>query len=97
MPATLQIGQTAQAVAQEFSGLNGTGVVLPNAGPINWASSDATIATVDTSGLVTAVAAGTAIITGTDSVNGLSGSDAVSDQPLTAQSLVVTITANPVV
>jgi hypothetical protein len=95
MPATLTVGQTAQAVAVEFSGLAGAGSIIPNAGPIAWASSDVTIATVDAaSGLVTSVAAGTATITGTDSVNGLSGSDTVSDTAVTAQSMVVTVTAN---
>lgn len=94
MPAVLQIGQTAQAVAQEFSGPNGSGSPLPLAGVIAWTSSDPTIATVDpASGLVTAVGAGTANIVGTDPANGLTGSDVVSDQPLTAQSLVVTVTA----
>lgn len=94
MPAVLQIGQTAQAVAQEFSGPNGSGSPLPLAGVIAWTSSDPTIATVDpASGLVTAVGAGQATITGTDPANGLSGSDIVSDQPITAQSLVVTATA----
>ena len=97
MPATLQVGQTATAVAQEWSGPNGTGVKLPPAGTITFASSDATIATVDaSSGLVTAVAAGTATITATDAANGLSGSDVVSDTPLVAQSLTVSVTANPV-
>lgn len=95
MPATLSIGQTGTAVYTEFSGLNGTGVALPAAGPVTFSSSDPSIATVDpTSGLVTAVAPGTAIITGADSANGLSASDAVSDQPITAQSAIVVVTVN---
>lgn len=95
MPATLTIGQTATAVAQEWSAPNGTGVKLPPAGAISFASSDPTIATVDAaSGLVTAVAAGAATITATDAANGLTGSDSVSDTPLTAQSLTVSVTAN---
>jgi hypothetical protein len=95
MPATLSIGQTATAIATEWSGPNGTGSPLAAAGPIAFSSSDATIATVDpASGLVTAVGPGTATITGTDSTNGLSGSDVVSDSPITAQSLTVVVTAN---
>ena len=96
MPATLQVGQTATAVLHEFSGPNGTGVELPPVGPVSFSSSDDTIATVDpTSGLVTAVAAGTATITGTDAGNGLSASDVVSDTPVVAQSATLTLTVNP--
>lgn len=97
MSASLQIGQTATAVATEWSGPNGTGTILPPAGPIAFSSSDPTIATVDpVSGLVTAVGVGTATITGTDATNGLSGSDtaSVSSAPVTAQSLTVVVTAN---
>ena len=95
MPATLQVGATATAVAQEWSGPNGTGSKLAPAGVIAFTSSDPTIATVDpASGLVTAVGPGTATITGTDPVNNLSGSDTVSDTPLVAQSMTVVVTAN---
>jgi uncharacterized protein YjdB len=96
MPATLTIGQTATAVFTEFSGPNGTGVVVAPIGPVTFSSSDPTIATVDpTSGLVTAVAPGAATITATDAGNGLTASDSVSDSPLTAQSATLVITANP--
>lgn len=92
---TLTVGQTANATAHEWSGPNGTGVELPLAGAISWVSSDPTIATVDpTSGLVTAVAAGQATITGTDAANGLTGSGIVSDQPVVAVSLTVDLAAN---
>ena len=95
MPATLTVGQTATAVYQEFSGLNGTGAKLAAAGAVVFTSSDATIATVDpASGLVTAIAAGTATITGSDATNGLSASDSVSDTALVAQSATLVITAN---
>ena len=87
---TLQVGQTSQATAHEFSGLAGAGVELPLAGAISWASSDAAVATVDAaSGLVTAVGPGTCNITATDAANGLSGSGVVSDTPVVAQSLTV--------
>jgi len=96
MPATIQVGQTAQAVYQEWSGLNGTGSKLAPAGPPTFTSSDPTIASVDpVTGLITAMGPGTATITGTDSVNGLSASDSVSDTPLTAQSATLVITPIP--
>lgn len=96
MPAQLQIGQTAQASYFEWTGPNGTGSQIPPAAPPAWVSSNPAIATVDpVSGLVTAVAAGTATITGTDAVNGLSGSDTVSDQPPVAVSATVVVTAIP--
>jgi len=95
MPATLAVGATATAVFTEWSGLNGTGAKLPPVGAVSFASSDATIATVDpASGLVTAVGPGTATITGTDAGNGLTASDVVSDTPLVAQSATLVVTAN---
>jgi Bacterial Ig-like domain (group 2) len=93
MPATLSVGQTATAVLHEF--VSQGGAELAPIGPVSYASSDPTIATVDpTSGLVTAVAAGTATITGTDAGNSLSASDSVSDQPLTATVATLVITPN---
>jgi len=95
LPAQLNVGQTATAVFKEFTGPNGTGAEIAPIGPVSFSSSDSTIATVDTStGLVTAVAPGTATITATDSGNGLSASDSVSDQPLVAVSATLVITAN---
>jgi uncharacterized protein YjdB len=97
MPATLQVGQTATAVFTEFSGLNGTGVVVAPIGPVVFSSSDPSIATVDpASGLVTAVAPGAATITGTDQGNGLTASDSVSDTPLVAASATLVISPNVV-
>ena len=96
MPATLQIGQTATAVLNEFTGLNGTGAKIAPIGPVTFSSSDATIATVDpATGVVTAVGPGVATITGLDSGNGLSASDVVSDTPVVAQSATLTLTVNP--
>lgn len=95
MPATLAVGATATAVYQEWSGLNGTGSKMASAGPVVFSSSDPTIATVDAaSGLVTAVAPGSATITGTDGTNGLEASDTVSDTAITAQSATLVVTAN---
>ena len=94
MPATLLVGQTAQAVWQEFSGPNGTGDKLPPAGAITFTSSDPAVATVDpSSGLVTAVALGSATISGTDAANSLTASDTVSVTEK-AQSATLTVVPN---
>jgi Big-like domain-containing protein len=98
MPATIAVGKTATAALHEFAGLNSTGAELPPIGPVSYSSSDPTIATVDpTSGLITAVAAGTVTISGLDAGNKLSASDTVSDTPPpppTAQSATLVITPN---
>lgn len=92
--ATLLVGKTAQAVWQEFSGPNGTGDKLPPAGAVTYSSSDPAVATVDpSSGLVTAVAIGTATITGTDAANSLTASDSVTDTEV-AQSAILTVVPN---
>src|SRR5277367_4671815 len=63
MPAQIQIGGTANSLFQEWTGPNGTGTVLPNAGAIAFASDNTAVATVDpASGVVTGVSAGTANI-----------------------------------
>lgn len=92
--ATLLVGKTAQAVWQEFSGPNGTGDKLPPAGAVTYTSSDPAVATVDpSSGLVTAVAIGTATITGSDAANSLTASDSVTDTEV-AQSATLTVVPN---
>lgn len=89
--ATLEVGKTATAVWQEFSGPNGTGDKLPPAGPVTFSSSDPSIATVDpTSGVITAVALGSATISGSDSANNLSASDSLTTTEV-AQSATLTI------
>ncbi len=94
MPATLLVGKTATAVWQEWSGPNGTGDKLPSAGAVSFTSSDPAVATVDpSSGLVTAVALGTATISGTDAANTLTASDSVTVTE-TAQSATLTVTPN---
>jgi hypothetical protein len=97
MPATLTtVGQTASSLYQEWDGPNGSGNPLSPAGPVSYATSDASIATVDaSSGQVTAVANGTATITGSDSANGLSASDIVTVAiAAAAQSATLVITAD---
>ena len=97
MPATIQVGGTgAQAVFTEFDGLNGTGNVAQDGGPVAFASSNPAVATVDpASGAVTAVAPGTALISGTDSVNQLTASDTVTVTAGAPQSATLVLTANP--
>ena len=96
MPATIQVGGTgAQAVFTEFDGLNGTGNVAQDGGPVAFASSNTAVATVDpASGAVTAVAPGTATISGTDSVNQLTASDTVTVTAGAPQSATLVVTAN---
>ena len=95
MPATIKIGGAgAKFTFTEFSGPNGTGDVLPAAGPINYASDNPGVGTVDASGNVTAVAAGTCNISGQDSVNGLTASDVLTVEAEVAQSATGVLTAN---
>ena len=98
MAATLTaVGQTATSVYQEWDGPNGAGNPLPSAGPVTFSTSDASIATVDpSSGVVTAVANGSAIISASDSANGLSASDTVTVTiaAAVAQSATLVVTAN---
>ena len=94
MPATLLVGSTATAVWQEFSGPNGTGDKLPPAGAVTFSTSDPAIATVDpSSGLVTAMAIGSATISGSDAANSLTASDSVTVTE-TAQSATLTVVPN---
>ena len=95
MPASIAIGGTASSLFQEWSGPNGTGTVLPNAGAPAFASDNTAVATVDpASGVVTGVSAGTANISGTDSVNNLAASDVITVTAPAAQSATLTLTAN---
>ncbi len=76
--STLTVGDTVQLTA--------TG----GAAPYSWSSSDTAVASVSTTGLVTALAAGPAIITATDS-NGSSGTASVTVNDAVP---VVTVTPN---
>ena len=96
MPATIHLnGHGATAVFTEFDGPNGTGNPVPAIGPVSFTSSDPTIATVDNSGNIAAVAAGTATITATDAGNSLTASDTVTVTAAVAVSATLVITANP--
>ena len=104
MNTVLSVGKTAQAAAHEWSGLAGSGTELKLAGPITWASADPSVCTVDATGLITAVAPskvdanGQPIpvdITATDTTLNLSnpkGDATITDSPLAAQSLTVSVT-----
>jgi hypothetical protein len=90
--ATLLVGKTGQANWQEFSGPNGTGDKLPPAGAVSYTSSNPAVATVDpSSGLVTAVAVGTATITGVDAANSLTASDSVTDTEVAASATLTVV------
>ena len=87
MPATIQVGgKGATFKFTEFDGPNGTGNIVPPSGPIQYASDNTAIATVDASGNVTAVSAGTANITGVDpaSANKVAAGDVLTVTPANA-------------
>jgi uncharacterized protein YjdB len=89
-PASATVGQTAQlsAVAADAQGAAMTGRTF------TWASSAPTIATVNASGLVTAVAPGSASITAT--ADGITGQSAFNVTAITAASVTVTPTTSSV-
>lgn len=100
MPATIVVGGNgAKFVFTEFSGPNGTGSIVPPSGPITYASDAPSVATVDSDGNVTAVAPGTANISGLDpaSANQVTASDVctvTAAPPPVAVSATGVLTAN---
>ena len=79
MPATITTtGNGATFTFTEYSGPNGTGNVVPPTVGIDYASDNTSVATVDANGNVTAVAVGTANISGTDPSNSLTASDVLT-------------------
>jgi len=97
MPATIQVGgHGATFVFTEFTGPNGTGSVINPVGVVSYATSNPGVGTVDASGNVSAVGAGTCNIVGTDPGNGLTASDVPTVvAAATAQSATGVLTANP--
>jgi hypothetical protein len=96
-PVLLLVGQSFTAAGQEF---DSTGAAVPSAGALAFSSDNTAIATVDpASGAGTKIAAGSCNIVATDSVNGLSGSQAIGDATTggggVPTSLVVTVTPGP--
>ena len=94
MPATIMVGGNgAQATFTEWTGPNGTGSAVAPVGTVQFTSDNTAIATVDSSGKVTAVAPGSATITGTDSGNNLSASDVLTVTGASAVSATLTLAA----
>jgi len=94
VPATIQVGGTATSLFQEWTGPNGTGTVVPNAGAPAYTSSNPAVATVDpVLGTVTGVSAGQATITGDDPANNLTASDTVTVSSGVAVSATLSLTA----
>jgi hypothetical protein len=98
MPATILVGGTANSLFQEWTGPNGSGDLVPNAGAVAFSSDNPAVATVDpASGVATGVSAGTCNITGTDPANNLTASDALTvnaPPPPPAVSATLQLTAN---
>lgn len=94
MPATIQVGKTANSLFQEWTGPNGTGTVVPNAGAVAFTSDNPAVATVDpASGVATGVSVGSCNISGTDPANNLTASDSLTVTAATAVSATLTLTA----
>lgn len=94
--SSLIAGQTAQATATPFQSPSATignpnAVVVPNI-TFTWGTSNASVATVDSSGLVTAVGAGTCNITAT-APNGTVGTAALSVTAATPVLTTAVVTA----
>ena len=98
MPATIIVGgHGAKFAFTEFSGPNGTGIVVAPIGIVQYATSDPLIGLVDASGNVTAVGAGTCNIVGKDPGNSLTAFDILTVQAsaVVAVSATGVLTANP--
>lgn len=80
---TLRPGQTSQFTA---TAVNGLGNPIANAGAVTWASLNANVISVNSSGLATAGAAGTTSITAT--VQGVQGTRVVTVLPVGAGAIV---------
>ena len=86
---TLSVGKTATAVLTEF---DAAGAVVPAVTPPTYTSDNPAVATVS-GNQVTAIAIGTANITGTDSGDGIAASDVLTVVDV-ATSGKLTLTAN---
>ncbi|MBV7414186.1 Ig-like domain-containing protein [Aeromonas sp. sif2433] len=87
-PLTLAAGQSSQLAA---SGAYGDGTTKDVTHDVHWSSSDPAIATVSLNGLVTAVAPGTATITGTLDGQSATLSVTVTNATLNAGGLTITV------
>jgi hypothetical protein len=96
MPASIHVnGHGATFTFTEFDGAGGTGNKVPPLQPIVYASDNTAVATVDATGQVAAIAAGTANISGTDPGNSLTASDVLTVTADVAVSATGVLTANP--
>lgn len=105
MPLTLQLNGPGGSIApppagspagvgfQEWDGTNGTGNQVAPIGPMSYLSANPAIVSVDTNGNLTAVAAGQAEVTSTDTGNNQSASDLITVVD-TAQSATLNAVAN---
>lgn len=96
MPLTINVGGKATAAPpafKEWDGPNGTGNQVPPVGPLNYTSDNTAVATIDTSGAIAGVAAGTANITVTDAGNNLSATDVLTVQAVAVSATLALATA----
>lgn len=95
MPLSVHINDVpGSALLQEFSGANGTGIVVPPTGAVTYASDTPTVATVDpNTGALAYVGPGSANISGTDAGSGLTASDVLTVSNAAAVSATMTLTA----
>ena len=90
-PVTVPVGHTGSSSVVET--VKATGVVVPPIGPIVYASDNTAVATIDSAGNWTAVAAGTANVSALDQGNGLTDTVAVTvtAAPPVADTLTLTL------
>jgi Big-like domain-containing protein len=87
-------GKGAQATFTEFDGPNGTGNVVPPVGTVVFETDNAAVATIDATGKITAVGAGTCNLSGLDQGNNISAKDSqVVTAAAGAQSATITSVA----
>jgi Bacterial Ig-like domain (group 2) len=93
MPARIVVGGNgAKFTFTEYDGPNGTGNVVAPSGPITYASDNTAVATVDSNGNVTAVAANA---DGSDATCNISGLDPASTNMVTASDVCTVGAAAP--
>lgn len=96
MPATINVGGTANSLFQEWTGPSGTGTIVPNAGAPAFVSDNPAVATVDpASGVATGVSAGTANISATDPSNNLTASDVLTVNAVAQTAVSATLVLTP--
>jgi hypothetical protein len=95
MPLTVHLSdKPGTAVFQEWTGATpGTGVKVNPIGPVGFVSDTPSVATVDPSGQLTYLSAGSAVISAKDSGNGLSAQDTLTVVADVAQSASLALQA----